>query len=44
MSTPEIDTATFHADVRYIESLWQPMRVGRVEMPVIDTGSDWSRR
>src|SRR5215472_15908238 len=40
MSTSEIDTITFHADVRHIESLWRPMRVGNEEMPVIDTGSN----
>jgi len=40
MSTSEIDTVTFHADVQHIESLWQPMRVGKVEMPVIDIGNN----
>jgi pimeloyl-ACP methyl ester carboxylesterase len=40
MSIPEIDAATFHADVHYIESLWRPVKVGKVEMPVIDIGND----
>src|SRR5258707_13429212 len=35
-----IDADTFHADVRYIESLWQRVAVGGIDMPVIDIGSD----
>jgi len=38
MIAPEIDPATFHADVQYIESLWQPVTVGDVDLPLIDTG------
>jgi pimeloyl-ACP methyl ester carboxylesterase len=34
----EIDADTFHADVRELESLWRPMRVGGVETPVIELG------
>lgn len=33
-----IDDATFHDDVAYLESLWQRMPVGTVDMPVIDIG------
>jgi pimeloyl-ACP methyl ester carboxylesterase len=42
MSIPEmdeIDADAFHTDVHYIESLWRPMRVGEVDLPVIDIGS-----
>ena len=35
---PWIDEATFHADVEYIESLWQRRPVGSVDMPIIDIG------
>ena len=38
MNTVEIDAATFHTDVGYIESLWQRMTVGEGDMPVIDIG------
>jgi pimeloyl-ACP methyl ester carboxylesterase len=34
-----IDAATFHADVHYIESLWQRKAIGNVDMPVIDIGT-----
>jgi len=40
IDTPEIDETTFHADVRYIESLWQRVAIGETDMPLIDTGSD----
>jgi pimeloyl-ACP methyl ester carboxylesterase len=33
-----IDDATFHADVAYLESLWQRTPIGMVDMPVIDIG------
>lgn len=33
-----IDPATFHADVAYIESLWQRRPVGNVDLPVLDIG------
>lgn len=36
--TLEIDDATFHADVQYIESLWQRKRIGSVDLPLIDIG------
>ncbi|HEU0002753.1 MAG TPA: alpha/beta hydrolase [Ktedonobacteraceae bacterium] len=35
---PFIDAAPFHADVRYIESLWRRFPVGNVDMPFIDIG------
>jgi pimeloyl-ACP methyl ester carboxylesterase len=38
MSRAEIDADTFHADVRYIESLWRRLRVGEADVPVIDIG------
>lgn len=34
-----IDDATFHADVAYLESLWQRVHVGAVDLPVIDAGT-----
>ena len=34
-----IDEATFHADVDYIESLWQRRPVGAIDMPIIDIGT-----
>lgn len=37
-ASPLIDEATFHTDVQYIESLWQRIPVGNVDMPLIDTG------
>ncbi len=37
---PEIDAATFHDDVQYLEALWQRVPIGGVDMPLIDTGSD----
>lgn len=33
-----IDDATFHDDVAYLETLWQRVPVGTVDMPVIDIG------
>lgn len=33
-----IKDATFHADVHYIESLWQRTIIGTTEMPLIDIG------
>lgn len=33
-----IKNATFHADVRYIKSLWQRTIIGTTEMPLIDIG------
>ncbi len=36
---PAIDAATFHADVQYIESLWQRRTINGVDMPVIDIGA-----
>ncbi len=35
---PWIDDATFHADVEYIESLWQRTPIGAIDMPLIDIG------
>jgi pimeloyl-ACP methyl ester carboxylesterase len=37
-TSPTIDAATFHADVQYIESLWQRKAIGNVDMPIIDIG------
>jgi pimeloyl-ACP methyl ester carboxylesterase len=37
-TSSQFDEATFHADVRYIESLWQRIPVGNVDMPLIDIG------
>lgn len=34
-----IDESTFHADVDYIESLWQRRKIGDVDMPIIDIGT-----
>jgi pimeloyl-ACP methyl ester carboxylesterase len=39
MDIPEIGAVTFHADVQYIESLWQDVMVGGATMPVVDQGS-----
>ena len=33
-----IDDDTFHADVQYIESLWQRKTIGLTDMPLIDIG------
>lgn len=33
-----IDDATFHDDVAYLEALWRRVPVGTVDMPVIDIG------
>lgn len=33
-----IEDATFHADVAYIESLWQRTDIGDLDMPLIDVG------
>jgi len=35
---PCIDEDTFHADVQYIESLWQRTPIGSLDMPLIDIG------
>ena len=35
---PTIDENTFHADVQYIESLWQRTPIGPLDMPLIDIG------
>jgi pimeloyl-ACP methyl ester carboxylesterase len=37
-TTAYIDDDTFHADVQYIESLWQRKTVGATDMPVLDIG------
>ncbi|HLJ33964.1 MAG TPA: hypothetical protein VKU38_09955, partial [Ktedonobacteraceae bacterium] len=34
-----IDDATFHADGEYLESLWQRVPIGTVDMPIIDIGN-----
>src|SRR5579884_1788659 len=33
-----IDEHTFHTDVQYIESLWQRIPIGSLDMPIIDIG------
>jgi pimeloyl-ACP methyl ester carboxylesterase len=33
-----IDDATFHADVEYVESLWQRTGIANLDMPIVDTG------
>ena len=33
-----IDDDTFHADVQYLESLWQRKTIGTTDMPLIDIG------
>lgn len=33
-----IDAATFHADVQYLESLWQRRTINGIDMPIIDIG------
>ena len=38
-TTAYIDDDTFHADVQYIESLWQRKTIGTTAMPLIDIGS-----
>jgi pimeloyl-ACP methyl ester carboxylesterase len=38
-TTPYIDDGTFHADVEYIESLWQRKAIGATDMPLIDIGN-----
>ena len=38
LSEPWIDDSTLHADVEYLEALWQRRTVGAVELPVIDVG------
>jgi pimeloyl-ACP methyl ester carboxylesterase len=37
--TAYIDDGTFHADVEYIESLWQRKAIGATDMPLIDIGN-----
>lgn len=36
--SPWIDASTFHADVTYLESLWQRKTVGVIDLPLIDIG------
>ncbi|GAC1314335.1 MAG: hypothetical protein NVSMB27_49810 [Ktedonobacteraceae bacterium] len=38
-TTPFIDDATFHADVEYIESLWQRTTIGTTDVPLINIGN-----
>jgi pimeloyl-ACP methyl ester carboxylesterase len=38
VTVPSIDKTTFHADVAYIESLWQRTPIGQLDMPLIDIG------
>ncbi len=33
-----VDTSAFHADVQYIESLWQRIPINGIDLPIIDTG------
>ena len=33
-----IDTSAFHADVQYIESLWQRIPINGIDLPIIDIG------
>ena len=37
--TAYIDDDTLHADVQYIESLWQRESIGTTDMPLIDIGN-----
>ena len=34
-----IDEDTFHADVQYIEALWQRKAIGATDVPLIDIGN-----
>lgn len=34
----EVDETAFHADVEYIESLWQRRSIGTIDVPLIDIG------
>jgi len=36
----EIEVDTFHTDVEYIESLWQRVAIGALDVPLIDESSD----
>jgi pimeloyl-ACP methyl ester carboxylesterase len=36
----QVDVNLFHSDVQYIESLWKPVTIGSVDMPLIDLNSD----
>jgi pimeloyl-ACP methyl ester carboxylesterase len=38
-ASPYIDDRAFHADVEYIESLWQRKAIGTTDMPLIDIGN-----
>jgi pimeloyl-ACP methyl ester carboxylesterase len=38
VTIPSIDETTFHADVAYIEDLWQRTPVGQLDIPIIDVG------
>jgi pimeloyl-ACP methyl ester carboxylesterase len=35
----DIDDATFHADVAYLESLWRRVPIGAIDLPIIDIGA-----
>src|SRR3989454_7667529 len=37
--TAYIDDDTFHADVQYIESLWQRESIGKTDIPLLDIGN-----
>lgn len=37
-TSPWIDTSTFHADVAYLEALWQRTPIGATDLPLIDIG------
>ncbi|MBV9256727.1 MAG: alpha/beta hydrolase [Ktedonobacteraceae bacterium] len=37
-TSADIDAATFHADVEYLEALWRRMPIGGIDLPIIDTG------
>ncbi|GHO74190.1 hypothetical protein KSD_19610 [Ktedonobacter sp. SOSP1-85] len=38
LTAAQIDDATFHEDVAYIESLWQRTSIGNLDVPLIDHG------
>lgn len=42
-SDPWIDDVTFHADVSYLESLWQRTPIGASDLPLIDVGAQNGR-
>lgn len=37
--SPWIDATIFHNDITYLESLWQRIAIGSVDLPLIDLGS-----